>query len=399
LWLVAKAKNDVVLQHPKLSECIMTDQFPTADIVRYVLRFKWIIIGLCAATTVGVYVYALTLPQYFKSTINCVPPSGDEGGIGGALAGISSTLKDIGLSKLGGKSGENYEFITLLFSRTIRDSMIKRFDLVTEYDMHDEIMNDVRAEFDDNLEVNFHAEGNYEISIWSQNPKKSVEMCNAFVEYANQISNRVQRMEAEKSVRYMERRLAMMDSILSTITDSLDYFSRTYRLFSPLDQAKASADALADVKSELLKQEMVLGLLKENYGPADPQVRTAQGLVNELKSQYEKAQTQPGFAGNFALTDAAGVGATYMRLFTEYEAYSKLKAFMLPSLEQSRLDMNKTSPALLVVDTPEPAEKRDKPKRMLLAAGSGFGVGVLTVLILLLIRGWNTMMGRTDSVA
>jgi capsule polysaccharide export protein KpsE/RkpR len=277
--------------------------------------------------------------------------------------------------------------------------MIKRFDLVTEYDMHDEIMNDVRAEFDDNLEVNFHAEGNYEISIWSQNPKKSVEMCNAFVEYANQISNRVQRMEAEKSVRYMERRLAMMDSILSTITDSLDYFSRTYRLFSPLDQAKASADALADVKSELLKQEMVLGLLKENYGPADPQVRTAQGLVNELKSQYEKAQTQPGFAGNFALTDAAGVGATYMRLFTEYEAYSKLKAFMLPSLEQSRLDMNKTSPALLVVDTPEPAEKRDKPKRMLLAAGSGFGVGVLTVLILLLIRGWNTMMGRTDSVA
>jgi hypothetical protein len=36
---------------------------------------------------------------------------------------------------------------------------------------------------------------------------------------------------------------------------------------------------------------------------------------------------------------------------------------------------------------------------MLLAAGSGFGVGVLTVLILLLIRGWNTMMGRTDSVA
>jgi capsule polysaccharide export protein KpsE/RkpR len=375
----------------------MTDQFPTAEIVRYLLRFKWIVIGLCAVTTIGVYLYALTLPQYFKSTINCVPPASDEAGFGGALAGISSTLKDIGLSKIGGKSGENYEFVTLLFSRTIRDSMIRRFDLVQEYDMRNEIMDDVRSEFDDNLEVNFHAEGNYEISIWSQNPQKSVDMCNSFVAYANEISNRIQRMEAEKSVRYMERRLGMMDSILSSITDSLDYFSRTYRLFSPLDQAKASADALADVKSELLKQEMVLGLLKENYGPSDPQVRTAQGLVNELKNQYEKAQTQPGFAGNFALTDAAGVGATYMRLFTEYEAYSKLKAFLLPSLEQARIDMNKTSPALLVVDTPIAAEKRDRPKRMLLAAGSGFGVGVLSILVLLVLRGWNAMMGRTPN--
>jgi capsule polysaccharide export protein KpsE/RkpR len=335
------------------------------------------------------------MPQYYKSTVNCVPPSADEAGLGGALAGISSTLKDIGLSKIGGKSGESFEFISLLFSRTIRDSMIHRFKLIDEYDMQGEIMDDVRSELDDNLEVMLHEEGNYEITIWSQNPQKSVEMCNTFVSYANEIANRVQRMEAEKSVRYMERRLAMMDSILSSITDSLDYFSRTYRLFSPIDQAKASAEALANVKSELLKQEMVLGLLKENYGDSDPQVRAAQGLVKELQGQYERAQTQPGFAGNFALTDAAGVGATYMRLFAEYEAYSKLKAFLLPSLEQARLDINKTSPALLVVDKPEPAEKRDRPKRMLLAAGSGFGIGIISILVLLMIRGWRTMMDST----
>jgi len=372
----------------------MTDQFPTAEIIRYLLRFKWLLLGFCAATTVGVYLYSLTMPQYFKSTINCVPPASDEAGIGGALAGISSTLKDIGLSKIGGKSGDNYEFITLMFSRTIRDSMIKKFDLINEYDMRDEVMDDVRSEFDDNLEVNFHAEGNYEISIWSQNPQKSVTMCNSFVGYANEIANRIQRMEAEKSVKYMERRVGMMDSILQNIADSLDYFSRKYRLFSPLDQAKASAEALADIKSEMLKQEMVLGLLKQNYGTDDPQVRTTEGLVNQLRFQYNKAQTQPGFAGNFALTDAAGVGAAYMRLYTEYEAYSKLKAFMLPSLEQARLDMNKTSPALLVVDTPEPAQKRDRPKRMLLAAGSGFGIGVLAILILLVVRGWRIMMSR-----
>lgn len=375
----------------------MTEQFPTADIIRYLLRFKWLILGISAAVTIGVYIYALTLPPYYKSTINCVPPSNDEQGLAGALGGLSSTLKDIGLSKLGGKSGETFEFISLLFSRTIRDSMIHRFNLVDEYNMRGEIMDEVRSELDDNLEVDLHEEGNYEITIWSQNPKKSVEMCNTFIVYANEIANRIQRLEAEKSVRYLERRLGMMDSILVRISDSLEYYSRTYRLFSPLDQAKASADALASVKSEILKQEMVVGLLKENYGETDPQVRAAQGLLGDLRSQYEKAQTQPGFAGNFALTEAAGIGVTYMRLYSEYEAYSKLKAFLLPSLEQARLDVNKSTPALLVVDKPVPAEKRDRPKRLLLAAGSGFGIGIVLILGLLVRRGWNILMGSGNA--
>ncbi len=374
----------------------MTQQFPTVDILRYLLRFKWWLFALVAATSVGSYLYARTLPEYFKSTINCVPPSQQMGGIGGSLGGISSTLKDIGLSKLGGSSGETYEFITILFTRTIRDSMIHRFDLVREYAMEGEPMNDVRSEFDDNLEVQFHAEGNYEISIWSQDPQKSVEMCSAFVGYANEITNRIQRQEAEKSAFYLEQRIVMMDSVLTALTDSLQRYSRDYRLFSPIDQATASAKALSETKAELLKQEAILGILEQNYGTDDPQVRSTRIVVKQLGEQYERAQTQPGFAGNFALTDAAGVGASYLRLYADFEAHTKLKAFLLPSLEQAKLDINKTAPALLVVDQPVAPEKRDKPKRAFIALGAGVGSGVLFLLILMAIRGWRMMFRKAD---
>jgi capsule polysaccharide export protein KpsE/RkpR len=374
----------------------MTQQFPTVDILRYLLRFKWWLLALVAATSVGAYLYARTLPEYFKATINCVPPSQQMGGLGGALGGISSTLKDIGLSKLGGTSGETYEFITILFTRTIRDSMIQRFDLVREYAMDGEPMNDVRSEFDDNLEVQYHAEGNYEISIWSQDPQKSVAMCNAFVGYANEITNRIQRQEAEKSAFYLEQRIAMMDSVLTALTDSLQRYSRDYRLFSPLDQATASAKALSETKAELLKQEAILGILEQNYGKDDPQVRSTRVLVKQLGEQYERAQTQPGFAGNFALTDAAGVGASYLRLYADFEAHTKLKAFLLPSLEQAKLDINKSAPALLVVDQPVAPEKRDKPKRAFIALGAGVGTGVLFLLILMAIRGWRMMFRKAD---
>ncbi|MEN9795923.1 MAG: hypothetical protein RLZZ150_900 [Bacteroidota bacterium] len=374
----------------------MTQQFPTVDILRYLLRFKWWFLGLVAVTTVAAYAYARTLPEYFKATINCVPPSQQMGGMGGMLGGISSTLKDIGLAKLGGSSGETYEFITILFTRTIRDSMIRRFDLVEEYKMQGDPMEDVRTEFDDNLEVEYHAEGNYEISIWSQNPTKSVEMCNAFIDYANQITNRIQRQEAEKTAMYMEQRIGVIDSVLAALTDSLQQYSSKYRLFSPLDQATASAKALAETKGELLKQEAILGILEQNYGKNDPQVRSTRSLVTQLQDQYERAQTQPGFAGNFALTDAAGVGASYLRMYADFEAHTKLKAFLLPSLEQAKLDINKAAPALLVVDTPVAPEERDRPKRAFIALGAGVGVGIFFVLILLAVRGWRMLMQRND---
>jgi len=370
----------------------MTETFPTADVLRHLLRFKWLIIGLAAVATIAGYLYAHSLPPYFKSTVNCVPPSSDVGGMGAALGGISSTLKDIGLAKLGGKSGESYELIALLFSRTIRDSMISEFKLRDEYGLHGKTMDDVRDEFEDNIEVNLHAEGNYEISMWSKDPKKAVQMCRSFIAHVNDISNRISRTEATKSAAYLETRIAMMDSTLAVLTDSLSSYSKKYRVYSPLDQASASAKALAEVKAELLKQETLLGILESNYGKNDPQVRNSAAIVERLKAQYEEAQTKPGFAGNFALSDAAGIGASYLRMYAEFEAFTKLKAFMMPTLEQARLDMNKTAPVLLVVDEPVPAEEKDKPRRLVIALGAGVGMFVTMIIVLLLGRAWKMTM-------
>lgn len=376
----------------------MTQSFPTADVLRHLLRFKWLIIGLSAVAAIAGYLYAYSLPPYYKSTVNCVPPSSDVGGMGGALGGISSTLKDIGLAKLGGKSGESYELIALLFSRTIRDSMISEFKLRDEYGLHGKPMDDIRDEFEDNVEVNLHAEGNYEISMWSKDPAKAVQMCQSFISHVNDISNRISRTEATKNAAYLETRITMMDSTLTALTDSLSEYSKKYRVYSPLDQASAAAKALAEVKGELLKQETILGILEQNYGKNDPQVRNAAAVVERLRSQYEDAQTKPGFAGNFSLNDAAGIGASYLRMYAEFEAFTKLKAFMLPSLEQARLDMNKTAPVLLVVDEPIPAEEKDKPRRMVIALGSGVGMFVTILIALLLGRAWKLTMAPAGEV-
>jgi LPS O-antigen subunit length determinant protein (WzzB/FepE family) len=115
-------------------------------------------------------VVAFMMPPWYKATVNIVPPNNPGGALGGMLGGMTSALKDIGLSKLGGKS-ESYTYLTVLESRSFKDSLIHEFKLHEEYDLPDTNMKAIRDVFKENLEVELTSEGNYNISITSKRPE------------------------------------------------------------------------------------------------------------------------------------------------------------------------------------------------------------------------------------
>lgn len=361
-------------------------QFPTAQLFTFLRKKWWIILSISVVVGVGTYLYTLTLPPYYKSTANCVPPKQDQNSLAGALGAAGAALKDFGLTKLAGaKSGESYDFIVLLYSRGIRDSLIKQYKLVEEYEMQGVPMSKVRGVLESNIEIVLTMEGNYEISIWSKDPNKSVQMCNSFIELVNQLSNTIVRSEATRSTAYLEKRISNLDSTLATIADSLVRYNKDYLIFSPTDQLQAGAKAITETQTNMLKQEMMLGLLEENYGINDPQVKAQRLLVNQLKSKLEDVKNSPGVFGDLSLREGASVSVNFLRLFAEYEAYSKLKAFMYPTLEQTRMDMQRSAPSLIILDPAIPAEEKDKPQRSLITASFAVGSGTLTIMILILI--------------
>jgi hypothetical protein len=73
-----------------------------------------------------------------------------------------------------------------------------------------------------------------------------------------------------------------------------------------------------------------------------------------------------------------------MKLYTEYEAMSKVKAFLLPMLEQAKLDEIREAPTMYVLDYAKPAIKKSRPKRLTIAAGTSIGVFVLCCLFLII---------------
>jgi len=318
-----------------------------------------------------------------------VPPQSQDG-LQGSLAAISSTLKDIGLSKLAGKgASENYSFIVILMSRSVLDSLIREFDLIKIYKAKNNSINEARLLLEENLEISYEKDGNYFISIWDKDPKRSAAMANRIIEIANDVAIRVYREEVRLNMENMETRIHSTDSVINAIADTLERFSKRTLLYSPTDQAGAISKALSDLKSEEIKYDIIYEYYKNLYGENDYMTQSVQSIKNETRKKLVESQNKPGFAGNFAISDAAEEGIEFMRLYTEFETYSKVRAFILPMMEQTKLDETKKIRNLIVVDPATPAEKKDRPKRSLIIVSTIIGTFILAIFIIVIVYSYR----------
>lgn len=354
----------------------------------------WVFILIVVLLSTGISVfYSLQLPNWYASSVNTVPPKSAGGGLESAIGNISSALKDFGMTKLGGQS-DGYSFLVILHSKSVRDSMIKHFSLAKTYDIPDSLNSLVHKQFADNLEVVLQKEGNYEITVWDKDKNRAAVMANKFVEFANTIAIKMQRDEALVNKIYLEERLYFTDSTLTTVGEKLQKFSSNKMLYSPLDQAKSVSSAIAEVKSQMLQNEIMYDFYKKTYGEADPYVILHKQLAEETAAKLKTIENKPGFAGNFAMKDASGIGMEYMKLYTEYETYSKLKAFLLPLIEKARLDEISNTRSLFVVDYAVPADFKDRPKRSLIVGGVFLGSLVISIIVIIILNSIKVFKAR-----
>jgi capsule polysaccharide export protein KpsE/RkpR len=355
-----------------------------AEFLSLLFTNKWKLLIITVLSGLIAFGIAWYMPNWYASTISFVPPNNANSMLSGLMGNVSSALKDLGLGKM--NKGESYSYLVILNSRSLMDTLINRYQLAEEYQLPDSVRDDLYKEFLSNYEVELSPEGNYNVTIYSKDRNKAARMANDIVDIANNISLRLQKAEANTNRAYMELRLARTDSMLKSIADTLGKFSRESLVFSPVDQAQAISQSLATLKAAALKQEIQVEMLKNTYGEADPATISARNLLSDLRNQLEKAENQPGFAGNFALKDALSVGARYLKFYTEYEAMSKVKAFLMPMLEQARLDEIREAPTMYVLDKATPAVRKSRPKRLTIAIGSALGIFVLSCFWLIILH-------------
>lgn len=358
--------------------------------LRLILRHKWFILitGVLAGVVAGVVVFRM--PNIYSTMVSIVPPKKAGGGMDGILGSVASTLKDIGFARVGAnKGGGGYDPIVILFSRSLKDSIIIKHDLLNAYKIPQNMSADsamfyARQTFEENLQVDFQPEGNYTITVSDTDPARATRIANDVVVVANQIAQQLDRDENSVLLKQFDDRIAATERKMAMLSDSLTRYARVSLVYSPLDQAKAAASALAESKAQMLQQEVGLQLLEQQYGSEDPRTDMQRQLVSQLRTKVSDMEKQPGFIGNFSLKDAPAAAYDYLRFYTELETMMKLKAMLVPSYEQTKLDQVKYAPALYVLDNAVLPVKKDSPKRastILAAFASGLFLAIVLKLL------------------
>lgn len=367
------------------------------EVLATLLRHKWIIIIFTFALTVGSIFYAMNMDVQYKSTVNVVPPSNSADGLlGGALSGISSKLKDFGITKVsgGGAGGQSYDLSVLMESRTVLDSMVNKYDLIKAYKVKNNSRELTRKIFRSNVEIVNYKEGNIEFSVWDTDPVKAAEMANDYVDIVNAKAIAMNKKEAAANIKYLEQRIEHTDSVIKGLGDSLSLYSKKYQIFSPEDQASVYSEVLSDLTATVMKAETEYEITKNKLGENDPYTKMLKDYVVETRKKLEKSKTQPGLIGNFSLNDVSKVGMEYMSLYTEYEAHSKMKIYLMPTLEKTKLDLVTNNNYLFVVDSAIPSENKDRPKRSYIVLGTFAGSFIASIILVLILNMFNNLKIR-----
>lgn len=244
--------------------------------------------------------------------------------------------------------------------------------------------------FSKKLEITLEPDGNYTITILDKDSTRVAAMVNDYIYYTNELAKEIYQSEVGFNKNYLEVRLSSLDSTLNIIASKLSTVSRTTGIISPEEQAKAYVNAVSNIKSQLMLQQVYYESYKTKYGENDQQTQNQKEIVNSLSNKLNEAENKPGLAGNFTAKDATSKGIDYVKLYAEYESLTKLKLLLEPMLEEAKINEGRDLLSLSVVNRAITPDKKAQPKRGLIVAGSALGGFFVSILVILMIYGFKS---------
>jgi len=334
-------------------------------LLRIILEWRKFILRFVMVSTAIAVVVSLLLPKWYKSTTSLLPPKNQ--GLGG-IGGLSTLLREVAPGAAGGlgQSTETYNYLAILNSRRAAEAMINRFDLMKAYGICDSSIETAIEGFHDNLELEVSEEGVIIIGVYDKDSLQASRMTNYMVDVLNQISIELGTKEAGANREFLERRVTENKSALTAAEDTLKRFQEKSGLAVLSSDQTALASSVAEFYARKIKTEIELSILRKTTGEENPFYGQMELERNELS---KKLSTFPEL----------GMGA--MRLYRDVLIQQKIMEFIIPLYEQARIEEQKDVPVVLVLDKAVPAEKKARPKRMLLVASVFLSSAILAVII------------------
>lgn len=346
------------------------------------LLAKWgrllLVVGFFSGVTSVVAV--LLMPVWYASTVTIMPPKTPDL-IGLSSGGARSALQRLTMGGQGGlTSMGGYNFLAVLNSRELTQSVIDSFRIRERYELADNLpWERVHEAFLGNVTIGVDRNDYIAITVEDEDPAVAASMASYYVELLNQRSAELGSKEASANRLFLESRIQDVRMKLAAAEDSLKEHFVDREFFMLPDQG-GSLGALSDLYAQKISREVEYEFLRRNLPVNDPSVQRARFEIDQLEQRIQ------------GIPDA---GVTSLRLYREVMILQRMLEFLTPLYEQAKLEEQRDTPVVVVLDKPAVAQKKSRPPRTLYVLFSVAGAMLLAIgYIILYERVWTIV--QTD---
>ncbi|MBT3169335.1 MAG: hypothetical protein HN952_05710 [Candidatus Cloacimonetes bacterium] len=318
---------------------------------------KFIVITVMIVTMLSVTI-SLFLPLWYKSTTTIMIPSGG----GNSFGGLGASLSSFGLGNVFGGSEDQLKIMTILKSKKMLELLDEKFDFQAKYE--EKYKFKTYKKLKSNYRVEVGEEDQIFISILDTDQNKVADMSNYVVHCLDSLNIAFNTSKAKNNREFVENRINITMDSLSFYENKTTDFMEENGIISLNEQLIVEVEKAAEMKAEIMAQEIELALKKEMLSPQNQQIKALEISLNLLSAKYDdffKDTSNDKLLIN--LGNVPNLQKQFARLKRKVMYFSKLLEFLAPQYEQAKIEEVRNIPTIQVIDEAKRPEWKTKPKR------------------------------------
>lgn len=362
-----------------------------------VKRRRFIVRNVFIITVIAIVISLVLTPKY-TSTATILPPNPEQSAMLGLLAGaLPGGLASIsGMSSfLPGFATPSDLYAAILKSGTIKEEIIRKYDLKTEF--KNKRMSDTYDQLEQITQIAVTPEGIIKVSVTYKNKQLATDIANSYFEELDKFNTETTMTLGKKFRMFVENRLEENIDSLEEAEDNLRNFQEKNRTVALDVEIQAAIETIALLKSQIISLEVQKGawsaagrLDNPFLSNIDRELRALRRQLAEIERGSKKQEDQ-GFGVGFSVpfTKLPAVALEYARLLRDVKVQEAIYELLTQQYEQAKIMELKDTPTIQMLDEAKPPDRRSFPRRSIIVILAFFAAIAVNILLVFSIEHIN----------
>ena len=327
------------------------------NLIRILWQKKIIFSISILSTAVLTFIITTIMPKTYKASITFIVNQEEKG------LNISTLVNDLPFNLGNMSSADVSKYIALLKSRRIKDRLINEFNLWEEYNA--DYIEQVYRSIDDNVVALDNMDGTITVDCYfKRDPEKAAKMAQIVYDELYQFSLALKKENATNYRIFMEQNLKNCRVILTSLEDSLKVFQLENKVLEFDEQVKLSFKVLGEMEAQNYSYKIERDLLEASVSKNNVKLKEINRKIMAIE-KYIKNLENEGEKYILALDQVPEYGILYYRLKRDIMIQQEILKILLPLVENAKIEEQKSTVNIQLIDPPYVPQYKSKPKRLL----------------------------------